>query len=134
MLPESELKDYILKNVNTYMRKSFAIFTDPTYRPDKKVMEGAVKYMSNLIKNNNDLRKAALGEFTGFKPEAAIKRYAESLTKKMLHEGKTNNGDPLAVLSRIVGAMVSINTGYSGDTSPISVPLLSFAFTLSRYL
>ena len=101
MLPESELKDYILKNVNTYMRKSFAIFTDPTYRPDKKVMEGAVKYMSNLIRNNNDLRKAALGEFTGFKPEAAIKRYAESLTKKMLHEGKTNNGDPLAVLSRI---------------------------------
>ena len=101
MLPESELKDYILKNVNTYMRKSFAIFTDPTYRPDKKVMEGAVKYMSNLIKNNNDLRKAALGEFTGFKPEAAIKKYAESLTKKMLHEGKTNSGDPLAVLSRI---------------------------------
>ena len=45
MLPESELKNYILKNLNTYMRKSFAIFTDPTYKPDKKVFDGAVNYM-----------------------------------------------------------------------------------------
>jgi hypothetical protein len=32
--------------------------------------------MSNLIKNNRDLRAAALGEFKTFKPEAAIKKNA----------------------------------------------------------
>mgnify|MGYP001207640511 FL=1 len=51
LLPESELKDYLLKNVSTYMRKSFSVFTDPTYKPDKKIFDGAVDYMSNLIKN-----------------------------------------------------------------------------------
>ena len=103
MLPESELKNYILKNLNTYMRKSFAIFTDPTYKPDKKVFDGAVNYMVNLIKNNRDLRKAALEEPShfGFKPEAKVKKYAETLVNKILHEGKTNGGDPLEVLKKI---------------------------------
>ena len=87
MLPESELKDYMSKNISTYMRKSFAIFTDPTYRPDEKLFQGAVKYMSNLVKDNRDLRAAALGEFKSFKPAAAIRKYAESLTNKILHEG-----------------------------------------------
>jgi hypothetical protein len=57
MLPEGELKKYMLQNLNTYMRKSFSIFTDPTYKPDAKIFNGAVDYMSNLVKNNRDLRK-----------------------------------------------------------------------------
>ena len=103
MLPESELKNYILQNLNTYMRKSFAIFTDPTYKPDKKIFDGAVQYMSNLIKNNRDLRRAALEEpaHFGFKPEAKVKKYAETLVNKILHEGKTNGSDPLEVLKKI---------------------------------
>ena len=48
----------------------------------KKIFQGAVKYMSDLVKNNRDLRTAALNEFKSFKPEAAIKKYAESLTNK----------------------------------------------------
>ena len=101
LLPEAELKDYVLKNVSTYMRKSFAIFTNPSYAPDEKIFQGAVKYMSNLIKDNRDLRTAALDEFKSFKPAAAIRKHAESLTKKILHEGKTNNGAPLQVLTDI---------------------------------
>ena len=103
MLPESELKNYLLKNVSTYMRKSFAIFTDPTYKPDKKVFDGAVDFMSGLIKNNRDLRRAALDEsaHAGFKPEAKIKKFGESLVKKILFEGKQNNSDPLELLKRI---------------------------------
>ena len=103
LLPESELKKYLLDNVSTYMRKSFAIFTDPTYRPDDKAFQGAVKYISNLIKNNRDLRVAALDEpaHASFKPDARIKKSAEALVKKILHEGKTNNGDPLELLKRI---------------------------------
>ena len=86
LLPESELKDYLLKNVSTYMRKSFSVFTDPTYKPDKKIFDGAVDFMSNLIKNNRDLRRAALDEpsHAGFKPEAKIKKFGESLVQKIL--------------------------------------------------
>jgi hypothetical protein len=103
LLPESELKNYLLKNVSTYMRKSFSVFTDPTFKPDKKVFDGAVNYMSNLIKNNRDLRRAALEEpaHAGFKPEAKITKFGESLVKKMLYEGKHNNSDPLEFLKRI---------------------------------
>ena len=49
MLPESELKKYMLKNISTYMRKSFSIFTDPTYKPDKKIFDVDVDYMINLV-------------------------------------------------------------------------------------
>ena len=103
LLPESELKNYLLKNVSTYMRKSFSVFTDPTYKPDKKIFDGAVDFMSNLIKNNRDLRRAALDEpsHAGFKPEAKIKKFGESLVQKILYEGKHNNGDPLEFLKRI---------------------------------
>ena len=103
LLPESELKDYMLKNLSTYIRKSFAIFTNPTFNPDKKIYDGAVSYMSNLIKNNRDLRRAALEEPThaGFKPEAKIKKFGESLVNKMLYEGKHNNSDPLQFLQKI---------------------------------
>ena len=103
MLPDSELKKYMLQNLSTYMRKSFSIFTDPTYKPDKKVFDGAVDYMVNLVKNNRDLRKAALDEpaFKSFKPEVRIKKNAEQLVKKILQDGKTNNGDPLDFLQRV---------------------------------
>jgi len=103
MLPESELKKYMLKNISTYMRKSFSIFTDPTFKPDKKVFDGAVDYMVNLVKNNRDLRKAALDEpaFKSFKPDVRIRKNAEQLVKKILQDGKTNNGDPLDFLQRV---------------------------------
>ena len=103
MLPESELKNYILKNLSTYMRKSFSIFTDPAYKPDKKIFDGAVNYMVNLVKGNKDLRRAALDEpaFKSFKPDVRIRKSSEQLVKKILRDGKTNNGDPLEFLKRV---------------------------------
>ena len=45
LLPEKDLKDFILKNLNTYMRQSFAIFTNPSYQPKKEVYDGAVNWI-----------------------------------------------------------------------------------------
>ena len=36
LLPEGELKILYLNNLKTYMRKSFAVFTNPEYAPDQK--------------------------------------------------------------------------------------------------
>jgi hypothetical protein len=127
LLPESELKNYLLQNVSTYMRKSFSIFTDPTYKPDKKVFDGAVDFMSNLIKNNRDLRRAALDEpaHAGFKPEAKIKKFGESLVKKILYEGKHNNGDPLEFLKRIAKQNLRLkDVVRTGDELPDAVKKL----------
>ena len=87
MLPESELKKYILKNLSTYMRKSFSIFTDPTYKPDKKIFDGAVNYMVNLVKNNRDLRRAAR-EIKG--RSRTIEKYLESIEKRAYDLAKAN--------------------------------------------
>jgi hypothetical protein len=127
LLPEGELKNYMLKNVSTYMRKSFSIFTDPTFKPDKKVFDGAVDYMSNLIKNNRDLRRAALEEpsHTGFKPEAKIKKFGESLVQKMLYEGKHNNSDPLEFLKRIAKQNLRLkDVVRTGDELPDAIKKL----------
>ena len=127
LLPESELKNYLLKNVSTYMRKSFSIFTDPTYKPDKKIFDGAVDFMSNLIKNNRDLRRAALDEpsHAGFKPEAKIKKFGESLVQKILYEGKHNNGDPLEFLKRIAKQNLRLkDVVRTGDELPDAIKKL----------
>ena len=49
LLPESELKDYLLNNVQNYMRKSFAIFTNPAYKPGQKVLEGAEDFFEKVV-------------------------------------------------------------------------------------
>jgi len=127
MLPESDLKNFILNNVNTYMRKSFAVFTNPSYQPEQEVFKGAVKYMENLIKNNRDLRRAALEESSHikFKPEARITKYAEVLVKKILNNAKTNGGDPIEILSRISKKQLRLkDVVRSGEELPTAIKRL----------
>ena len=45
LLPEGDLKKFLLNNLKTYMRKSFAVFTNPEYMPDEKVKQGAIKWI-----------------------------------------------------------------------------------------
>ena len=109
------------------MRKSFSIFTDPTYKPDAKIFDGAVDYMSNLVKNNRDLRKAALEEpaFKSFKPEIRIKKSAEQLVKKILRDGKTNNGDPLEFLKAVSKKQLRLkDVVRTGDEMPDAIKKL----------
>ena len=37
LLPKGDLKNFILNNVKTYMRKSFSIFTNPEYHARSKI-------------------------------------------------------------------------------------------------
>jgi len=102
LLPEGELKDYMLNNLKSYMRKSFAVFTNPEYTPDKKVLDGAIDWINNnVVKKNKDLRQQA-ASLPG-KAAAADKQkiFAEQLTKKILQTGKQDNVDPLRLLQGV---------------------------------
>ena len=56
LLPAGDLKDFMLNNLKTYMRQSFAIFTNPNYQPDKKIYDGATKWIANnVVSKNKDL-------------------------------------------------------------------------------
>ena len=101
LLPAGELKDYMISNVNSYMRKSFAVFTNPEYAPKKEVFDDAVKYFTNVIKNNRDMKEAALKFVKKPKEEQRITEYAKTLTQKLLQDGRTNDLDPLQLLQRI---------------------------------
>ena len=125
LLPEGELKDYLLNNVQNYMRKSFAVFTNPAYKPPKKVMDEAVDYFEQLIKKDDPMRRAALEGFKNVKPEQAIKEYAKVLTQKLLHDGKTNNMDPLQLLQRIGKHDLSMTKPIrSGEELPTAIKRL----------
>ena len=102
LLPEGELKDYMLNNLKSYMRKSFAVFSNPEYTPDKKVLDGAIDWINkNVVKKNKDLRQQAAA-LPG-KASAADKQktFAEQLTKKILQTGKQDNVDPLRLLQGV---------------------------------
>ena len=52
----------MLDNLKTYMRKSFAVFTNPEFAPDKKTLDGAIDYVvKNVVKANKTERLTAAG-------------------------------------------------------------------------
>jgi len=103
LLPKGDLKNFILDNVKTYMRKSFSIFTNPEYMPDQKLKDGAKKFiLENVIKRNRDLRETALDLKAPKMTKAqALDAYAESIVHKILTDTKVDGIDPLKSLQLV---------------------------------
>ena len=127
LLPENELKKYMLDNLNSYMRKSFAIFTNPTYAPDEKVLKGGVDWFKQLITNNRDLRETAFRAFPAMKkePEKQIEEYARILTNKFIKDGKTDGKDPLSVIQQLAKRNLRMDKPVkTGDELPDAIKKL----------
>jgi len=103
LLPSGDLKNFILNNVKTYMRKSFSIFTNPEYMPEQKLKDGAKNWiLNNVVKTNKDIRESALSLKTSKMSKAqALDAKAESMVHKILIEGKIDGKDPLKQLQLI---------------------------------
>jgi len=103
LLPQGDLKNFILNNVKTYMRKSFSIFTNPEYMPEQKLKDGAKNWiLNNVVKTNKDLRESALTLKTSKMSNAqALDAYADSLVHKILTNTKTDGIDPLKLLQQV---------------------------------
>ena len=103
LLPGGDLKNFILNNVKTYMRKSFSIFTNPEYMPEQKLKDGAKNWiLNNVVKTNKDLRESALTLKTSkMSNTQALDAYADSLVHKILTNTKTDGIDPLKLLQRV---------------------------------
>ena len=103
LLPKGDLKNFILNNVKTYMRKSFSIFTNPEYMPDQKLKDGAKKFiLDNVVTKNKDLREIALSLKTPKMTKTqALDAYAESIVHKILTDTKTDGVDPLKLLQQV---------------------------------
>ena len=102
LLPDKELKKYMLDNLKTYMRKSFAVFTNPEFTPDQKVLDGAIDYVvKNVVKANKTERLTAASLPGKATPAQKQRAYAEQIVKSILQSGKQNNGDPLQILKDV---------------------------------
>jgi hypothetical protein len=103
LLPQGDLKNFILNNVKTYMRKSFSVFTNPEYMPDKKITQGATKWiLENVVKKNKDLKESAKTLKTRKMTDAqAQNAFAESLMNKILTHTKQDGIDPLKLLQQV---------------------------------
>jgi len=104
LLPEGDLKNFMLNNIKGYMRKSFATFTNPEYMADPKLKIAASKWiLENVVKKNKDIRESALTELKTSKmtDNQALEEMAESLTNKILIHTKQDGVDPLRILQNI---------------------------------
>jgi hypothetical protein len=104
LLPEGDLKNFMLNNIKGYMRKSFATFTNPEYMADPKLKNAASKWiLENVVKKNKDIRESALKELKtkNMTDNQALEEMAESLTNKILVHTKQDGVDPLRILQNI---------------------------------
>jgi hypothetical protein len=104
LLPKGDLKNFILDNIKTYMRKSFSIFTNPEYMPDQKLKDGAKAWiLNNVVKKNKDIRESAINTLKTSKmtDAQALDAMAESMVHKILINTKTDGVDPLKLLQNV---------------------------------
>ena len=104
LLPDGDLKNFMLNNIKSYMRKSFATFSNPEYQASDKLKSNASKWiLENVVKKNKDIRESALKELKtkNMTDNQALQEMAESLTNKILVHTKQDGVDPLRILQNI---------------------------------
>ena len=121
-LPEGELKDQFSGIVKNYLRKSFAVFTNPEYNPPKDVMEAAIKEGVETIKKYRDMRIAAKEMFPDLPITTAIRNYSEAMIKNILRTAKSNTVDPILTLRNIAKENLILDKSIlSGDELPVTI-------------
>ena len=101
VLPDdSGLKSFLNTNLKSYVRQSFASFTNPQYRPEKQIYEQSVEFVSDMVRKNENLLEIAQSN-AGVSTAQGVKRYAEKITDEILRVGKTEGRDPIEQLKYI---------------------------------
>ena len=118
ILPDSGFKDFLTNNLKTYLRQSFATFTNPQYRPTQVAYDNAVDFVSKMVRDNENILEAARLGSPGRNTSDAVNIYAAKVVDDILLVGKTDGKDPLMQLAHIakrklqdVELAASIKTG-----------------------
>ena len=103
MLPDGDFLDALIPIINSYMRKSMAVTTNPIHNPPKEVITEAVKAMRKIMSKDRGMQDEAIATFKtqGVTKEQALNLYAEAAARKMVVDYKTFSGDPIKYLQRI---------------------------------
>ena len=103
MLPEGDFQNALIPIINSYMRKSMAVTTNPLYNPPKEVVEESVKAMLKLINKNRGMKEEAIDVFKkkGVTRKQALRLFAEATVRIIIVDAKTYTGDPIKYLNQI---------------------------------
>ena len=101
VLPEgSGLRDFLTTNLRSYIRQSFAAFTNPQFKPDPELVEKAAQFIKGRIEKNESLVELAIKGTT--KPtDDAILDFAKKQVRDLLATAKSEGFDPLIQLQKI---------------------------------
>jgi hypothetical protein len=104
-LPDGDLKNLILKNIDSYVRRSFSIFTNPAYSvpENSKIFIDAVKFARGVVERSPNMIKEATKVFGG--DNVTLNQIKDSAAKdmvrKILRLGKQDSADPIVNLQNI---------------------------------
>ena len=95
LLPAGGMKNYMETNLREYMRKSFAMFTNPNFYPSRDAILAARKYMVDMIEKDPTLKFQAELAFPGKTLAEAIKSSAELRIAEFIETLRYEMDDPL---------------------------------------
>jgi len=94
-----DLRKALTSKIDSYIVKSFAIFTNPKYAPDETIRKHARNWIAeNVVSKNRDLREAALATYG---KKNYIEKYADDIINDILAVGRTGGVNPVKILQRI---------------------------------
>tara|TARA_R110000787_G_scaffold83226_1_gene179417 strand:- start:4 stop:4578 length:4575 start_codon:yes stop_codon:yes gene_type:complete len=103
LLADGQFKDDLVNMLSSYMRKSFAIVTNPIHNPPKEVITEAVKAMRKIMSKDKGMQEEAILTFKqkGVTNEQALNLFAEANVRNMIVNYKTFAGDPIKYLNDV---------------------------------
>jgi hypothetical protein len=100
-LPKGDLKNDFAKNIKSYLRKSYAVISDPLYNPPRDVMDAATKAGVKIIKKNKDLQEEAVNMFPKMKKEEAYSNFSNAMMQNIIQRFKTEHTDPVRLINEV---------------------------------
>ena len=106
LLPgDSLIKESLENNIKGYMRKSYAVFTNPNYSVNEasKEFKDAVKFTLGVINKNKDLKETAIkmARRDGTTAAVARSKLAKDQVNDIIEFAKTDNRDPIQTITEI---------------------------------
>ena len=102
LLPDGKLKDFMTNNLQEYMRKSFAMFTNANYYPGIGAVKNARVWLEKEIAKDPLLVEQARRSFPGKDTRIAVAEQAELRIAEFLDSMRYEMNDPIEGLNRAV--------------------------------
>ena len=109
LLPKSDPLKYLLSaDIDKYMRRSFAMFTNADFQPGREAVLNAKAFIKDVIRGNEGFVMQAREAFPDQSIAKAIDEYAELKVADIMHTARYEIDDPFKALEKIVNKKLGL--------------------------